>query len=143
MSHYWDIECMACNLGMGDSVNRGGDVLIEAVENAWPLHLAMESGWDVTGAELFSSGSNRAAQFVGRHAPCNSFRVSSEYEYPGSSVEGRYPDVFPKVKGIDHCPCVLCADRGVVPCPACKPVRHQRLERDSEMRRKERAEKAG
>ena len=132
---------MACDASIDDRVNRGRDELIEAAENAWALHLAVGAGWDIQSADR-GEGQLRVGNFVAEHAKCNAFRVSSEYEWEGSSVEGHYPDIFPQVNGVDHQPCRLCADRGVIPCHSCRPNRAVRLERDSEMRRKSR-QKAG
>lgn len=128
VSHYWDLECMACSDSIRDSVNRGHDELVEAAENAWALHLAVEAGWDVQSADR-GEGRLRVGSFVAEHAKCNAFKVSSEYGDPPA---------FPKVKDLDYRPCQLCADRGVVPCPCCRPDQLARLERDSEMMRKQR-----
>lgn len=134
MSNYCTLHCDACNASANGSVNRGFTALITLAENSWPLHLLREMDFDLSGIEPYAWNlgyeSAQMVEFAGEHAKCNAFRVCGEY-----STDKPH---FPQVKGVDHCPCRLCADRGVIPCPECKPEQAVRIENDATMRSKAR-----
>ncbi len=128
MADYWFAHCDTCADSDSEGVRTSQrDVLFRACQLAKSAMMAKEAGWSICDFDdAFCQGT---AQFIVRHAPCNAFRIRSEY---GDS--GRNQPLFPVVQDLPH-PCLACGGRGLVPCPTCKPVKHQRRQADEKMRR--------
>lgn len=78
MSHHWYLYCPRCRQS-GERVNHGQKLLIQAVQQSYPLWLLQQTEWDAGSCDLHGCSGRGLAEFVLEHWGCGGFEVRSEY----------------------------------------------------------------